>query len=43
MSRNWNTPGIPHKGWVLAGVYDVREDGQPVDETEYERCITTPK
>jgi len=39
MSRNWNTPGIPHKGWVLAGVYDVREDGQPADETEYERCM----
>lgn len=39
MSDNWHTPGIPHKGWKLVDVYDVRGDGQPVDETDYETCM----
>jgi len=38
MSNLWNTPGIPHKGWVLEDVYDVRADGESVDETAYEKC-----
>lgn len=39
MSNLWKQGGIPHKGWELDAVYDVREDGQPIDETEYETCM----
>lgn len=39
MSNRWNIPNIPHKGWILQDVIDVREDGQTVDETEYETCM----
>jgi hypothetical protein len=39
MSNRWNIPNIPHKGWILQDVIDVREDGQSVDETEYETCM----
>src|SRR5437868_6246740 len=39
MSNYWNIEGMPHKGWVLKDVFDVREDGQAVDETEYETCM----
>lgn len=38
MSNLWNTPGIPHRGWTLEDVYDVRADGESVDETNYEKC-----
>ncbi len=30
---------MPHKGWTLEGVYDVREEGQSADETDYETCM----
>ena len=23
----WKIPGIPHTGWILEYVYDLREDG----------------
>lgn len=39
MSNHWNQPGIPHKGWRLLDVIDIREDGQPVEETDYETCM----
>ncbi len=39
MSNLWKTEGVPHKGWTLEYVYDVREDGRSVDETEYETCM----
>jgi len=39
MSNYWNTPGIPHKGWELIDVFDVREDGQAVEDTDYETCM----
>lgn len=39
MSNKWNIPNIPHKGWTLDDVYDVREDGQSADDTEYETCM----
>jgi hypothetical protein len=39
MASLWNTPGIPHKGWTLTNVIDVREDGQSSDETDYEVCM----
>ena len=39
MSNLWKQQGIPHKGWTLENVYDVREDGQSEDETSYETCM----
>lgn len=39
MSNRWNIPNIPHKGWTLQDVIDVREDGQSVEETNYETCM----
>lgn len=39
MGNNWNKPGIPHKGWQLVDVYDVRENGESVEETNYETCM----
>lgn len=35
----WNLVGIPHKGWNLLDVIDIREDGQSEDETDYESCM----
>ncbi len=35
----WNQPGIPHKGWVLEDVIDVRENGETEWETDYESCM----
>jgi len=31
--------GIPHKGWRLINVIDVREDGQSESDTNYESCM----
>jgi len=39
MSNYWNTPGVPHRGWILSNVIDVREDGKSADETDYEVCM----
>lgn len=39
MSNRWSLPNIPHKGWTIVSVYDIRDDGQSVDETEYETCM----
>lgn len=39
MANFWKQQGIPHKGWTLVNVIDVREDGQPEWETEYESCM----
>ncbi|MDQ6755319.1 MAG: hypothetical protein M3004_00130 [Bacteroidota bacterium] len=39
MSNYWNIPGIPHKGWILMDVIDVREEGQSEWETDYETCM----
>lgn len=30
---------MPHKGWVLEDVIDVRSEGQDEWETEYEQCM----
>ena len=35
---NWDVKGIPHKGWTLNNVVDVREDNQPKEETVYQTC-----
>jgi hypothetical protein len=37
--NHWNQSGIPHKGWTLKDVIDVREDGQEEWETDYETCV----
>lgn len=39
MANLWNQEGIPHKGWHLEDVIDVREEGQSEWETEYETCM----
>lgn len=39
MTNYWNIPEVPHKGWTLEDVYDVRDAGLPIDETEYETCM----
>lgn len=39
MANFWKQHGIPHKGWTLVDVIDVREDGQSAWETDYETCM----
>ncbi len=39
MQNQWNQKNIPHKGWILEDVIDVREDGQEEWETDYETCM----
>ncbi len=39
MNNHWNLRNIPHKGWRLLDVIDIREDGQSVEDTEYETCM----
>ncbi len=35
----WNQTDVPHKGWRLKNVIDIRGDGESVDEAEYETCM----
>jgi len=39
MSNYWNIPGVPHRGWTLINVEDVREEGESEEETDYESCM----
>lgn len=39
MPNYWRQQGVPHKGWTLVDVIDVRADGQPEWDTEYEICM----
>lgn len=39
MSNQWDKPGIPHKGWELIDVEDIREAGQSEYDTHYEQCM----
>lgn len=39
MANHWKQQGVPHKGWQLEDVIDIREDGQEEWETEYETCM----
>jgi hypothetical protein len=39
MANYWKQQGIPHKGWTLVDVVDVRENGQSEEDTEYETCM----
>jgi len=43
MSNYWNIPGVPHKGWELDDVIDIRSDGQSECETDYESCMMCGK
>lgn len=38
MPNFWNQQSVPHKGWILIDVIDIREEGQSEDETDYESC-----
>lgn len=39
MSNNlWNQNCVPHKGWTLVGVDDLREFGESEEETSYGVC-----
>jgi len=39
MASRWNIPNIPHKGWTIVDVIDIRVDGQTEDETNYQTCM----
>jgi len=39
MTNYWKQKDIPHKGWLLIDVIDIREDGQDEWETDYETCM----
>jgi len=39
VANYWKQQGIPHRGWALIDVIDVREDGQEEWETDYETCM----
>ncbi|HVX00594.1 MAG TPA: hypothetical protein VHA52_09205 [Candidatus Babeliaceae bacterium] len=39
MANYWNIAGVPHRGWTLEDVIDVRGDGQAEWETDYESCM----
>lgn len=38
MNGLWDNPGVPHKGWHCESVYDVREEGESPEETDYKTC-----
>lgn len=38
MANLWDKPGVPHKGWSCAHVYDVRGDGCSQEDATYETC-----
>lgn len=39
MVNHWKGQGIPHKGWTLVDVIDIREEGQSELDTNYETCM----
>lgn len=39
MAKLWTQSGIPHKGWIIEDVIDIREDGESEDDTDYEKCM----
>lgn len=39
MPNYWRISGVPHKGWRLLDVEDIREDGQSEIDTDYECCM----
>ena len=43
MANYWKQTDIPHRGWNLIYVIDIRDNGQHVNETEYENCMMCGK
>ena len=39
MRAIWSNKCVLQKGWILVNVIDIREDGQTIDEAEYEKCM----
>jgi hypothetical protein len=39
MANLWNQEGIPHKGWLLINVIDLKEEFDESYEIEYEHCM----
>jgi hypothetical protein len=39
MTNFWRQEGVPHKGWSLVDVIDIREEGQSEWDTPYETCM----
>lgn len=39
MSFRWDQKDLPHKGWELIDVIDIREDGISAEDTNYETCM----
>ncbi len=39
MSFQWDKKDIPHKGWFLVNVIDIRENGESISETDYQKCM----
>ena len=39
MPNHWKQFGVPHRGWQLKDVIDIREEGQAEWETDYETCM----
>lgn len=38
MNNLWDNSGVPHKGWTLVDVQDLREDGTSPEDTAYATC-----
>lgn len=38
MNGFWDNPRVPQKGWRCESVYDVRQEGDSPDETDYKTC-----
>lgn len=36
--RRWDQAGIPHKGWILEGVEDIKDHFKDGKDVEYETC-----
>ncbi len=39
MANFWKQLGVPHRGWFLIDVIDIRGEGQSEHETSYEECM----
>lgn len=39
MPNYWRIPGVPHVGWRLLDVEDIREDCESESDTNYECCM----
>lgn len=39
MANFWNKNDLPHKGWILLDVEDIRGEDKSEDEADYETCM----